>query len=954
MNDIANRSSSHSKVDRTKVAKQTIHIVAGLARELRGDRNHTIVANADSDLDRDLGFDSLGRAELILRLNQAFQVQLPDKLLADAKSPSDLVDAILAAEPAIAQSAALDMPPPKTLDTVAPPTTASTLIDALQHHALAHPNRPHVGIWLGDRVRGHLSYGDLHRTALQVAHGLRQAGMEAGDRIAIMLPTGADFFHTFFGILYGGGIPVPIYPPFRRSQLEDHIRRQAGILNNAEVDILVTEPEILRVGNLLQGLVMSLSQVLTAASLRDGSGTLDRPSPASPDTIALIQYTSGSTGDPKGVVLTHGNLLANIRAMGSALEATSKDVFVTWLPLYHDMGLIGAWLGSLYFGARVIIMSPLTFLGDPIRWLRAISQQRGTLSAAPNFAFELCSKKLSDEDKAALDLSCLRAVLNGAEPVNPNTIRKFTKYFMPCGFRPEALQPVYGLAESSVGLTFPPLGREPPIDRVDRDLLAASRVAQPAGPNDPAAMEFVACGRPLVDHQVRIVDDLGLELPERRQGRLQFKGPSATQGYFRNDEKTRDLFSGDWLESGDLAYMAAGDVYLTGRTKDMIIRAGRNIYPHELEDFVGQLVGIRKGCVAAFASVDPNTGSERLVVVAETRLQLETEQAELAQTIRDATLDILDLPPDDVILVPPHTVPKTSSGKIRRSAAKALFEARALHGKESSLWWQVIRIELSRVTNTFQRFKRATFAICYAVHWWLVLSLLTIFVWPTVMLLPRRASRHAVIGKATRLWFRLTGIRLNIIGTPPTKAKHMVIVCNHASYIDGAVVSAAFPGELSFVAKQEFARQFFAGGFLRRLGTLFVHRVDRVAGVKAAESLVDAAKAGHRLVVFPEGTLLRRPGLLSFRMGAFMAATEVDASVIPVAIRGTRAILRGEQWFPRRGNIVVEIGAPLRPEGKGFQSARQLRDTARDWILNHCGETNLLDESVDLGDWEML
>jgi acyl-CoA synthetase (AMP-forming)/AMP-acid ligase II len=367
------------------------------------------------------------------------------------------------------------------------------------------------------------------------------------------------------------------------------------------------------------------------------------------------------------------------------------------------MGLIGAWLGSLYFGARAVIMSPLTFLADPARWLRAITQQGGTLSAAPNFAFELCLKNVRDEDMVGLDLSGVRAIVNGAEPVSPGTIRNFTDRFEQIGFRPEALEPVYGLAECSVGLAFPPLGRKPVIDRIDRSDLAETGVATPARENDSTAIEFVACGRPLANHQVRVVDELGLEIPERHQGRLQFKGPSATSGYFRDDEKTESLFSGDWLESGDLAYISGGDIYLTGRIKDMIIRAGRNIYPHEIEEFVGRLPNVRKGCVAAFASPDPRTGSERLVVLAETRLQAASELAELEKAIREATLEVLDLPPDEVVLAPPHAIPKTSSGKIRRSATRALFEANALGEQQQSLWWQIVRLEVASVFNRLRR-----------------------------------------------------------------------------------------------------------------------------------------------------------------------------------------------------------------------------------------------------------
>ncbi|MGI9424553.1 MAG: AMP-binding protein, partial [Hyphomicrobiaceae bacterium] len=521
-----------SERDRAAIAAQSLTIITELANELRPRQVGDLSAAPDSDLDRDLGFDSLGRAELILRLDRTFKVRLPDQLIADAKTPADLIDAILTAKPQSRDITATVEAPVDVLASIAPPATAKSLLQVLEHHVEAHPDRPHIGIWQSYGITERMSYGQLDSQALSIARGLQEAGLEVGDRVALMLPTGRAFFCTFFGILFAGGIPVPIYPPFRRAQVEDHIRRQAGILNNAEVGILVTEAEIRRVGGLLKGLVPSLHHVMIAESLMGGP-QLAEPTSANSDTTALIQYTSGSTGDPKGVVLTHANLLANIRAMGVALEATSKDVFVSWLPLYHDMGLIGAWLGSLYFGARVVIMSPLTFLADPTRWLHAISQQRGTLSAAPNFAFELCLKNIRQEDAAGLDLSSLRAVVNGAEPVSPSTIRDFTERFSAFGFRPEALEPVYGLAESSVGLAFPPMGRTPIVDRVDRFALTDAGIVRVAAPDDRSAIEFVACGRPLVNHQVRIVDDLGLELPERHQGNLQFKGPSVTQGYYR-------------------------------------------------------------------------------------------------------------------------------------------------------------------------------------------------------------------------------------------------------------------------------------------------------------------------------------------------------------------------------------------------------------------------------------
>jgi acyl-CoA synthetase (AMP-forming)/AMP-acid ligase II len=283
------------------------------------------------------------------------------------------------------------------------------------------------------------------------------------------------------------------------------------------------------------------------------------------------------------------------------------------------MGLIGAWLGCLHFAAALYAMSPLSFLVRPESWLWAMHRFRATFSASPNFGFELCINKVADADLQGLDLSSLRMVANGAEPVSPQTIRRFIERFARYGFPAGAMAPVYGLAECSVGLAFPPLGRAPVIDRVDRDALSRSGTATPAAPNDAKALEIVACGQAIPGHEIRVIDEAGHEQGDRREGRLEFRGPSTTRGYFRNETKTRELIHNGWLDSGDRAYTAGGDVYITGRVKDIIIRAGRHLYPQEIEEAVATIPGIRKGGVAVFSVSDERSGTERVVVLAETR-----------------------------------------------------------------------------------------------------------------------------------------------------------------------------------------------------------------------------------------------------------------------------------------------------------------------------------------------
>jgi 1-acyl-sn-glycerol-3-phosphate acyltransferase len=930
-----------------EVAAKLSRLVRDLVWELHPEMQRTVAVTLDSDLDRDLGLDSLGRAELVLRIDRTFRVHLPDQLIADASTPRDLLQALFAAAPdhAVAMEA---LPSELTeLPEIVAPFSEPTLIGVLAHHVHSHGGRPHVLLWHSEDEEQTISYAEFDRQSRTVAAGLIERGLAPGDRVAIMLPTEAAFFEAFFGVLYAGGVPVPVYPPFRQAQVEDHLRRQAGILRNAGASLLIIGSEIRTVGQLMLGLAEDLQHVETVEALTR-AGAIEQPLPAGPNTIALIQYTSGSTGDPKGVILTHANLLSNIRAMGEAVDASSSDVFVSWLPLYHDMGLIGAWLGALHYGIPTVIMPPLAFLADPGRWLRAIGRHRATLSAAPNFAYELCCKNVHDEDIEGLDLSSLRMIMNGAEPVSPATIARFAARFAKFGFPPDAMAPVYGLAENSVGLAFPPVGRGPIVDRVQRSALSRHGQARPAQPGDATALEFVACGRPIPGHEIRIVDEAGVELPERTEGRLQFKGPSATQGYFRNDEKTKALFDGEWLESGDRAYVAGGDVFITGRIKDMIIKAGRNIYPHELEELVGGVEGVRKGCAAAFPSTFGGADTERLVLLVETRLTAPSAIEALRSRIVEVAKTQLDIAPDDVVLAPPHTVPKTSSGKLRRSSARALYESSSLSKKGSALWWQLTRLSLSGVGHRIRRLQRRIFDLVYAGFWWSVLVTGAGVTWSLVLLLPRRSWRHQVIHRVARSFLWLTGLSPKVEVEQAIPARNVLLAVNHSSYLDPLVLSAVIPGPLSFVAKEELAGQRVAGPFLRRIGTLFVRRTDVEGGVEDTRKVLEASLSGERIVSFPEGTLTRMPGLLGFHVGSFLVAVEAGIPVAPIVISGTRSALRGGQWFPRPSNINVRMGKAVRPDGSDFSAAVRLRDAVRARMLALCGEPDLALEKAAL------
>jgi len=919
-----------------------LRLVRDTRVDLHGGRSLEVKVTLDSALDRDLGLDSLARVELLARVERAFGVQLPEAALALVETPRDLLRALRVAGTSAAPRFTPDERVAPTVSLTGVPEDATTLLEALDWHVQLHAERVQI-VFLSESDEEEISYGRLRSEAAAVAEGLRELALKRGQTVAIMLPTGPGYFFTYLGVLLAGGVPVPIYPPARAAQIADHVRRHARILANAGSTILVTVPEAMPVARLLEATVPGLRRIVTVDHLRGQAGTLVVV-PARSDDIAFIQYTSGSTGNPKGVVLTHANLLANIRAIGQAVAIRSDDVFVSWLPLYHDMGLISGWLASLYFGNPLVVMSPLAFLARPERWLWAIHRHRGTLTAAPNFAYELCLKRIEDSALEGLDLGSMRFMANGAEPVSPDTVARFAQRFSKYGLRPNAMAPVYGLAEATVALLCPPPGRGLVVDRIERERFVREGLAIPAPHDDPNPLRFVACGRPLPGHRIRILDEAGNELGERTEGRLEFTGPSATSGYFGNPEQTQRLIRDGWVDTGDRAYAAAGDVYITGRVKDIIIRGGRNIYPHEIEEAVGALAGVRKGCVAAFGSPDPATGTERLVVLAETHEEDAAARGRLRESIVVAATDLLGEPPDEVVLAPPHTVLKTSSGKVRRAGSREIYEAGLVGAPSRRVWWQLGRMAASA---TFWRARRALAAMLRLAHGTYVRALFWGFAGPDWLLTAMlRDPRHAwkLNHFMARMFLGLAGIPLRVDGAENLpRGRPYVLVANHSSYADGLVLAAALTDPLGFIAKKEFESSPIAGVFLRRLGAEFVERFAVEQSAQDAARLAGAVRAGKSLAFFPEGTFREEPGLLPFHLGAFAAAVQANVPVVPVAIRGTRSLLPGERKMPRPCPIVVTVGSPIEPPpdaGDAFMAAVVLRDAARAEILRHCGEAD--------------
>ena len=919
--------------------QQLLAIVQQLAGETHPGHSYAITLH--TSFERDLGLDSLARVELMQRVGNAFGVEFPGEALSQADTPLELLRFLGQASQTPATETLANLPGTQATGL---PDDAQTLVDVLAWHVAHQPDRIHILLHDEQHQEHPIRYRDLLDMARSIAGGLAAQGLQPRQTVALMLPTGQDYLACFFGVMLAGGIPVPIYPPARMAQIEDHLKRHARILSNAEAAFIITVEQARPVAVMLQAAVPSLAAIITPSELH-----VSPASPASPvspryrsqgSDIAFLQYTSGSTGDPKGVVLTHANLLANIRALGQASRATSDDLFVSWLPLYHDMGLIGAWFGSLYHGIPLVLMSPLAFLARPALWLQTIARHRGTISAAPNFAYELCVRHVSDDALAGLDLSSWRLALNGAEPVSPATLDAFAARFARCGLRRQAITPVYGLAESSVGLAFPPLGRAPRIDAIRREPFSRNGKAEPATASDADTLAIPSCGRALAGHEIRIVDDAGVELPERRVGRLEFRGPSATTGYYRNPDATRRLLRDGWLDSGDHAYMAEGEVYVTGRVKDLIKRGGRNLYPYDLEEAIGKLPGIRKGCVAVFASPDPATGSERLVIMAETRERDESARARLRRTLNQTAIDVIGMPADDIVLAPPHAVLKTSSGKIRRLASREAYEHGTAAKPAAMPWLHTARFAAGVLLSRTVVAARHIAGWAYGCYAWAVFTALLLPCGGLVILLQRPALGRRIARFGARLLFRLTGVPISAEGIDRLPRQPHMLLVNHASYLDAIVLTALLPAVpgYAYAAKHEFSQQPAMRRLLSGLGALFIERFDVRRSAEDMERMAAALRRGENVIVFPEGGFSREAGLKPFHSGAFMAAAKAAAPIAVAGLRGTRAALRAGMWWPHRSPIEFEVGQTLIASGSDWSTTVRLNAAARATMATLCGE----------------
>lgn len=529
---------------------------------------------------------------------------------------------------------------------------------------------PSVASEAGDQF---VSWKEIHDEARVVGAALQARGLVPGDHVAILGPTSRQLITIIQGCWLAGLASMVLPLPMRMGSLDAFVESTRARIRHGDAELVLIDELLAAFYTSARGdpPIEPMSSVLPGAPTAPSGDRLQIPEP-DPERLVILQYTSGSTSEPKGVMIPDRVLTANIDASCAAAQLDEAEVMVSWLPLYHDMGLVGFLSVPMTNGCQLVQAAPQDFLAKPGNWMQWISDWKGTATAGPNFAWVLATRALPRMQD--LDLSQLTLALNGAEPVDPVAVEAFVAAAAPFGFKPGSVFPAFGMAEVAIGGVFPPRHRGLVCDSVDRVTLERDGVAKPLDVADAEeeldVRRIPRLGKPVPGLEMRVVDPVTrAELPERQVGELLIRGTSVTPGYYKRPEATAALFYGDWLCTGDLAYVVDGELVLCGRIKDVIIVGGRNVFPEDIERACGALDGVRAGNVIAFG-VDGYKGKESVVVVAEVRTE---DPRALRDAVHHRTLEVCGLPPRDVMLVKPGTLPKTSSGKLQRAKCRELY-----------------------------------------------------------------------------------------------------------------------------------------------------------------------------------------------------------------------------------------------------------------------------------------
>ncbi len=559
----------------------------------------------------------------------------------------------------------------------------STIVDLLARAALT----PDAGIRVLDRDNAAtwLAWPEVHARALAACAWLQHIGVRRGDRVALVFPTEPAFFDAFFGVVLAGAIPVPLYPPVRLGRLNEYLAGTTSMVRAAGACLLLAGR---RVYPLLGPVARDAAPRLGCRLLGAAPPSAACPVPANPADLALVQFSSGTTTAPKPIALTHAAIVWQAVTLNGFWpdDGSVKHSGVSWLPLYHDMGLIGCVMTAVERPGTVTLVPPELFIARPALWLQTISAYRASISPAPNFAYSVAAERVRDEELEGVDLSCWRIALCGAEAIVPDVLRAFARRFAPSGFRLEALTPVYGLSEAALAVTFSDPSTPFVARRFDRRALRNGGIVREAADG----RELVSVGRPVAGFEVRVTDGDGTPVPEGGIGIVECRGSSVMEGYLDQPEATAEVLHDGWLSTGDLGFLWGGDLFLTGRRKDVLIVRGANHSPEEVEQAVMRIDGVRRGCAVAVSWLPEGSDGEQLVVFVEAARQVPRERfdaiaAECSRSIVAAT----SLTADRVVVVPPGTLLRTSSGKLRRQETLTRYLAGQLEPASPPTRWRL-------------------------------------------------------------------------------------------------------------------------------------------------------------------------------------------------------------------------------------------------------------------------
>jgi 1-acyl-sn-glycerol-3-phosphate acyltransferase len=826
--------------------------------------------------------------------------------------------------------------------------SASTLVELLRLRA-AENRILFTFLQDGETDERHLRAGELDRQARAIAATL-QDFKSAGGRALLLYPPGLDYIAAFFGCLYAGVVAVPVYPP-DPGRLPRTLPRLQAIARDAEAKIVLTTGEILSFAEALFEQTPDLKRLrwIATESLPAEAADSWKDPAASPDSPAFLQYTSGSTGAPKGVMLTHRNLLHNLEQIRRCSGHTPRSRSVVWLPVYHDMGLIGGILQAVYGGFQATLISPVAFLQRPFRWLQAISRTKAHFSAAPNFAFDLCVRKVNREERDRLDLSSLEVVFCGAEPVRAETLERFADYFAPCGFRREVFYPCYGLAEATL-IVSGGKKNDPPVIKTL-----------------PNGKRLVGCGRSLEDQRIVIADPETLKLRGPGEtGEIWVSGPSVAQGYWKKPKETEETFraflketgEGPFLRTGDLGFLEDGELFVTGRIKDLILIRGQNHYAEDIEQTVEKSDGrLRPGCGAAF-SIHPDgpDGEERLAIVQEVDTRTPIDGGEIIGRIRQRVYEFHEIQAAAVTLIAPRSLPKTSSGKVQRYACREAFLAGELEVVEawkekgaltatSSLaldlgldsltaieFWTAIekasgisipeekRFELKnlgQVSAYLEANVPPSSGVDNAPDWTALLDTESDEKTARRILARRPRLPGILLAAFRKILPRFASLEVHGLEHLPAEGPY-ILASNHVSALDYLLVASSLPPpirkNLVVMAREDYygnkpLRKFFVDRFTQAAVIDTVKTPLRMLRLSA-----HLLRGGKILLFYPETIRSVDGRLLPFKNGAALLADYVQCPIVPVYIRGAHEFLPRGAFFPkRRGAIEVILGEPLLP-----------------------------------------